>query len=150
MPLGETKKALQEVNQALVEKDRELIQAYIDRHELKGMAENGSGLYYLVWGQGNGTPIKNGDVVTLEYTLSLLDGTICYTSKSQKPKEFVVGYGGVESGLEMAMLLMQLGQSGKFILPPHLAHGLLGDQNKIPPRSIIVYDVRVINVVVKN
>jgi len=150
MPLGEAKKTLQEVNQALVEKDRELIHAFIERHDLKGMAENGSGLYYLVWGHGSGEPIKNGDLVSLEYTVSLLDGTLCYTSKGEKPKEFVVGYGGVESGLEMAVLLMQLGQSGKFILPPHLAHGLLGDQNKIPPRSIIVYDVRVINVVVKN
>ena len=79
----------------------------------------------------------------------MLDGTLCYSSKRNKPKEFLVGYGGVEAGLEMAVKLMHQGQYGKFILPPHLAHGLIGDNDKIPPRSIIVYDVHLLNVIEK-
>jgi FKBP-type peptidyl-prolyl cis-trans isomerase len=35
-------------------------------------------------------------------------------------------------------------------MPPHLAHGLLGDENKIPPRSVIVYDLHLIDVSEKN
>jgi FKBP-type peptidyl-prolyl cis-trans isomerase len=31
-------------------------------------------------------------------------------------------------------------------MPPYLAHGILGDENKIPPRSIIVYDVEVLEI----
>jgi FKBP-type peptidyl-prolyl cis-trans isomerase len=30
-------------------------------------------------------------------------------------------------------------------MPPHLAYGLIGDDNKIPARAIIVYDVEVID-----
>jgi FKBP-type peptidyl-prolyl cis-trans isomerase FkpA len=145
----QAKDRLQYVNKALVERDRELIEAYIERHRLGGVESNGAGLYYKIWGNSSEPLIGNGNIVTLNYRITLLDGTLCYSSDNSKPKEFTVGYGGVETGLEMAMLLMRKGQSAKLILPPHLAHGLLGDNNLIPPRSIIVYDVHVINVVVK-
>jgi len=36
-----------------------------------------------------------------------------------------------------------IGQA-RLILPPHLAHGLTGDGNKIPARAIIVYDIKVL------
>lgn len=147
--LSEAKNRLQNVNKALVDKDKELIDAYIERHKLQNVQNNGAGLFYLIWGETADSLIKNGDFVSLDYKITLLDGTLCYSSENSKPKEFVVGYGGVEAGLEMAMLLMRKGQRGKLILPPHLAHGLLGDNGKIPPRSIIVYDVRVKNVIAK-
>lgn len=147
--IKQAKDRLQDVNKALVERDRELIEAYIERHRLEKVESNGSGLYYKIWGNSSEPLIGNGNIVTIQYRITLLDGTLCYTSDHSKPKEFTVGYGGVEAGLEMAMLLMRKGQTAKLILPPHLAHGLLGDNNLIPPRSIIVYDVHVINVVVK-
>ena len=34
----------------------------------------------------------------------------------------------------------------RFIMPPHKAHGLLGDLHKIPARSIIIYNVEIINI----
>lgn len=147
--LTEAKSRLQSVNKALVDKDAELIEAYIERHKLQNIQNNGAGLFYLIWGETTDSLIKRGDLVSLDYKISLLDGTLCYSSENSKPKEFVVGYGGVEAGLEMAMLLMRKGQRGKLILPPHLAHGLLGDNNKIPSRAIIVYDVHVKNVIAK-
>ncbi len=150
-PLQEAKakEALRDVNRALVERDRELISAYIQRHGLQGMEEDGAGLFYLIWGKGMDGKPTAGDIVVLEYTLSLLDGTVCYTSDSTGYKEFVLGYGGVESGLELGVALMQRGQRAKFILPPHLGHGLLGDNEMIPPRSIIVYDVHLVNIIDK-
>jgi FKBP-type peptidyl-prolyl cis-trans isomerase len=145
----QAKNRLQDVNKALVERDRELIESYIERNRLDGVESNGAGLYYKIWGNSSEPLIVNGNIVSIEYRVTLLDGTLCYSSDNSRPKEFTVGYGRVEAGLEMAMVLMRKGQSAKLILPPHLAHGLLGDNNLIPPRSIIVYDVHVINVVVK-
>jgi FKBP-type peptidyl-prolyl cis-trans isomerase FkpA len=37
--------------------------------------------------------------------------------------------------------MMKVGDSAIFVLPPHLAHGLLGDQKKIPRMAIISYQV---------
>jgi FKBP-type peptidyl-prolyl cis-trans isomerase len=145
--LSDTKKTLEKINKGLVDKDRESIEAYIDRHRLDGVEENKSGLFYLIWEEPTGPKPVAGNIVILDYKVTLLDGTFCYSSENGKPKEFLVGHGGVESGLEMGILLMHQGQRAKLILPPHLAHGLLGDNDKIPPRSIIVYDIHLLTVI---
>ena len=41
-------------------------------------------------------------------------------------------------------MLLKEGDAARFILPPYLAFGLLGDENKIPPRSTIVYNVEML------
>ena len=62
-------------------------------------------------------------------------------------KQFRIGQGGVESGLEEGvLLLLHEGDKATFIMPPHLAHGLPGDGNRIPARSIIVYEVELVKV----
>jgi FKBP-type peptidyl-prolyl cis-trans isomerase FkpA len=144
--ITEAKKTFAKINQVLVDEDRALIEGYIKRHKLDGMKESGTGLYYLVWGESKGELVKAGDIVEYNYKITLLDGTFCYQSEANNPKRFVVGHGGVESGLEQAVLLMKQGQKGKFILPPHLAYGLIGDEKMIPSRSIIVYDVEMLKV----
>lgn len=142
----EAKKTFANINKILIDEDRTLIEGYIKRYRLDGIKESGTGLYYLVWGNAEGDSIKPGNTVEYTYKVSLLDGTFCYKSEPNNPKKFRVGMGGVESGLEQAVLLIKKGQKGKFILPPHLAHGLIGDADKIPARAIIVYDIEMLNV----
>lgn len=144
--VSDAKNSFAKINKVLINEDRTLIEGYIKRHRLEGMKESGTGLYYLVWGNAEGDSIKYGNVVEYSYKVTLLDGTLCYQSNSNSTKKFKVGMGGVESGLEQAVLLMRKGQKGKFILPPHLAYGLIGDADKIPSRSIIVYDIEMLNV----
>ena len=57
---------------------------------------------------------------------------------------FVVGHGGVESGLEEAVLHLHYGDEAEIVIPSHLAYGLTGDGNKIPINSTIVYKVKVV------
>lgn len=147
VPLSEAKKKFETINKSLISKDRERISAYIERHGLQEMVESPSGLYHLVWGEAYGPKVKKGDAVAISCKITLLDGTLCYNFSSSNPKEFLVGKGGVESGLEMALLLMQQGQKGKFIMPPHLGHGLLGDNDKIPPMAVLVFDVELLRVI---
>ena len=145
--IPETKKTFERINKTLVSQDRALIENYIKRYKLDSMKESGTGLYYYVWGEPTGDTIKTGNTVEYLYKISLLDGTICYQSEDNIPKRFTVGHGvNVENGLEQAVLLMCPGQKGKFIMPPHLAYGLIGDNNKIPARTIIVYDIEMIKV----
>ncbi len=40
--------------------------------------------------------------------------------------------------------MMREGEKARFIIPPHLAYGLLGDEKQIPARSIIVYEVELL------
>ncbi len=140
-----TKEAMVGVNRILVKKDMEKINAYISRHNWN-MQQTASGLWYMIVEDGQGKTISTGETITLSYRVELLDGTLCYTSDSLGPKLFKTGQGGVESGLEEGVLLLKEGSKARFIIPPHLAHGLTGDGNRIPARAVIVYEVEDIQI----
>lgn len=133
------------VNKQLVAEEQKSIEDYVSREGLN-MDKTQTGLWYLITKEGEGNKITKGKVVTLNYSIHLLDGTLCYSSEKDGHKIFLVGQGGVESGLEEGILMMQEGSKAIFIMPPHLAHGLVGDDAKIPSRAIIRYDVEVLNV----
>ena len=57
---------------------------------------------------------------------------------------FTVGKGEVISGLEEGILLLHIGDKAKFIIPSHLAYGLLGDDNEIPTKATLIYDIEVV------
>jgi FKBP-type peptidyl-prolyl cis-trans isomerase FkpA len=143
--IREKKEMMVRVNKYLVKKDVELIESYIKRRGWD-MELTESGLFYEIYEHGNGDKAVNGKMATIDYTVSLLDGTVCYSSEGQGPKKFILGHSNEESGLEQGILMMVEGDKGRFILPPHLAHGLLGDENRIPARSIIVYEVELLEV----
>jgi len=138
-------KALEKVNKYLIRTEYEDIENYMRRHSLK-MEETGSGLRYLIYKKGDGEKAEKGKVVILDYTLSLITGDVIYSSDKDGKKVFKIGQGNVESGLEEAIHFMRVGDKAKLILPAHLANGLLGDNNKIPPRSILVYDTELIEI----
>ncbi len=132
-------------NKILLKKDQETIEYYIKRHKWN-MQVTGSGLYYEIYQKGSSKKAKIGKQATIKYKISLLNGTVCYDSDSLGTKTFLISQGGVETGLEEGILLMNEGASARFIMPPHLAHGLVGDDHKIPPRSTIIYDVELIKI----
>ncbi|HOI87851.1 MAG TPA: FKBP-type peptidyl-prolyl cis-trans isomerase, partial [Lentimicrobium sp.] len=72
-------------------------------------------------------------------------GDEIYNSDKDGLKEFLIGRGGVESGLEEGILLLRVGDKAKFIIPSHLGFGLLGDQNLVPPKSTLIYDLELIS-----
>jgi FKBP-type peptidyl-prolyl cis-trans isomerase len=134
-----------EMNRRMVVNEQNEIARYVEENNLDLKASE-TGLWYHIDEAGSGSFIKAGRVVTLAYEVSLLDGTICYSSDSTGYKTFLVGQGGVESGLEEGILLLKKGSKATFIMPPHLAHGLIGDSEKIPARAILCYKVSVIDV----
>lgn len=137
--------SIENINKELVEKDKEAILSYINRKQWN-MQVTKTGLWYMIYRKGNGIQATAGKQAVISYQVSLLDGTICYQSDSVSPKIFTIGQGGIESGLEEGILLLHKGDKAKFIMPPHLAYGLIGDENKIPGRATIVYDIEVLDI----
>jgi len=142
---NETKKQMIGVNRILVKKDQQRIKGYLERQNIE-MHETGTGLWYSVEIPGDGPKAEAGKRATIHYKISLLDGTECYNSEKDGLKTFTIGRGRVESGLEEGILLLNEGGIASFIMPPHLAHGLPGDGNRIPARAIIVYHVELLTI----
>lgn len=138
------KESLIKVNRYLVNTETKEINNYIRRHRLN-VIETGSGLSYQITKQGDGDKARKGRIATLNYKMKLITGDVIYSSDETGPKEFKIGRGGVESGLEEAILNMRVGDKAIIIIPSHLAHGLLGDNRHIPPRSTIIYEIEFTN-----
>lgn len=132
------------VNRQLVEEDAEEIELYAEGKGWK-LKTTESGLFYMIYESGKGEKAVTGKIVTLAYTLSLLGGTVCYSSEQSGLKEFRIGHSNVEAGLEEGVLLMRVGDKARMLLPPHLAHGLTGDGDCIPRRAIILYNVELVD-----
>ena len=140
---------MEKANRYLLVQEAEQIDDYIERHDMN-VIQTGTGLRYQIISQGDGDLIESGDVVSLEYEIRLLNGKMIYSSKNDGIKTFLVGRGGVESGLEEAILKLRKNSVAILILPAHLAHGLLGDGNKVPARAALVYKLKVVDKIDKN
>ena len=135
---------LEEANRNLVKQEKEIIDEYITNNGLE-FVKTGTGLRYRIANQGDSTLIKSGDIITMEYELRLLNGELLYSSDNGGYKVFVVGRGGVESGLEEAVLYLHKGDEAEIIIPSYLAHGLTGDGIMIPPHATLLYKVKIID-----
>lgn len=135
---------LVEANKMYVKRESDEIDQYV-AHRKWNMITTGTGLRYMITKKGTGeTATVNPDYdkfAKVNYRISLLDGTQCYSSDSTGPKEFFIGQDNVEAGLHEGIQYLHEGDHAIFILPSHLAHGLMGDQGKIPPKASVIYEI---------
>ena len=127
-------------NHQVVIAESQEIEDFMQRYHWK-MNKTQTGLRWMVYKNGKGTVARKGDIVCIKYSVSLISGDLVYRSDSFRPFEFETGKAIVPNGLEEAILLLKPGDHAKLIVPSHLSYGLLGDQDKIMNRAILVYDV---------
>ncbi len=136
----EVNKQLIPSQQKFIRQETDEINQYIKLHNYN-MAATSTGIRYMIYEHGTGDIAKVGNYAQIAYTISLMDGTLCYDSKKDGPREFRVGKDDVESGVHQAVELMHKGDKGLFIIPSFLAQGIAGDRDKIPPSSVVIYDI---------
>jgi len=136
-----------DMNQVFNAEEEDEIDLYVKRHSDWTVTETGTGLRHFIYfkSEMNDTA-KVGDLVTVDFEISLLDGSVCYSSSENGPESFIVEHADIESGLHEAMQLLCTGDKAKFILPSRMAHGLIGDEEKIPPLTTVIYDIHLIKI----
>lgn len=93
---------------------------------------------------GTGAEVKQGDLVTVHYILSLSDGTVLQNSKDfGQPFQFVLGAGQVIQGWEQGFAGMKVGGTRTMTIPPELAYGST-QVGPIPPNSTLVFTVELV------
>jgi FKBP-type peptidyl-prolyl cis-trans isomerase FkpA len=133
-------------NQKLVMKENDEMDYYQKTHQMT-FTKTSSGIRYFVYKPSlRGDSISDGDIIKIHYKVSLLDGTECYSSFDKGPREFKVAMEDIEDGVHKAVQFLKNGDKALVLIPSHLAHGLMGDQKKIPPQSPILYDLEIISV----
>lgn len=86
--------------------------------------------------------IKEGMVVSLDYTLRLDDGEVVDSSEGDEPLQYLHGYGQIIPGLEKALVGLAVGDSKTVVVPPDEAYGDMDmEAFEIVPRSMFPDDL---------
>lgn len=134
-------------NQELSIREDLKIKTFLSHYTYLRMTQTITGLRYMIYEKSKAqTPLaKDGQQALVKLKISLLDGRVCYQTKTDEIERITIAHSEKESGVHEALQLLRVGDKAKLILPSHLGHGLLGDRLKIPPQSILYIDLQLLD-----
>ena len=90
---------------------------------------------------------KKGQTVTVDYSGYFLTGSMFDSSVDRgMPFAFPLGMGRVIAGWDEGIALLHEGERAQLIIPYQLAYGAAGRPPQIPAKSVLVFDVHLINI----
>lgn len=142
-----------------IEEETVKLQEYLDANGYNSIEPTNSGLYHVVISEGSGESPVRTDYVNINFTASLVDGSVFETSdnalavarnilrddKLYGPARFPLETLGI-LGLREGLMLMKEGGRSKLIIPSNLGFGST-DYGTIPPYSTLIYEVELLDVI---
>jgi FKBP-type peptidyl-prolyl cis-trans isomerase len=104
-----------------------------------------SGLYFIERNAGSGDYIKQGDEITVNYTLTLADGSLVETTLGREPMKYVVGREMFIAGWDEAVSMMKKGMTATAIIPSKIGYGAETKGN-ILPYSTLIFEIEILDV----
>jgi FKBP-type peptidyl-prolyl cis-trans isomerase len=114
--------------------------------EESGVRVTDSGLQYTIIREGEGEKPMESDTVRVHFEGSLIDGTVFESSQERgDPIEFPLD--SVIPGWSEGIQLMNIGSRYKLFVPSELGYGEWGAGDIIPPNSVLILDVELLDIV---
>lgn len=141
MAFSSCKKKLSPEEQAAA--DDQIIQDYISAQGLNA-EKKPSGLYVVIENPGSGVQPDQFDDVRVEYKGYLTNGDV-FDQSSIQGIEFNLQ--NVIPGWTEGITYFKEGGNGILLIPSALGYGTQGSGSAIPPNSVIIFDVTLIDVI---
>jgi FKBP-type peptidyl-prolyl cis-trans isomerase len=130
--------------------DDNLLKDYFSKQNINPK-KTASGLYYVITKEGSGAKPQPGQEVSVNYTGRLLNGTAFDSNtdpqfKHVEPFVFPIGRNRVIRGWDEGVALLNKGTKATFYIPSPLAYGANSPSASIPPNSILLFDVELIDI----
>ncbi len=94
---------------------------------------------------GTGAEATVGNILSVNYTGKLQDGTVFDTSVGKGPIQFTLGAGDVIPGWDQGLQGMKVGGKRLLIIPAALGYGASG-YGPIPPNAPLIFEVELVGV----
>lgn len=109
-----------------------------------GVIETSSGLQYKIIETGSGPSPDTKSYVMVHQRCQLINGTVIEdTYKENEPSE--VKMEELIEGYREGLTLMNKGAKYRLFIPQELAWGKKGSGTKIPPFSVLIFNVRLVD-----
>jgi len=129
-----------------VAEEKEKMAAELDKIAA-GFESTESGLRYQYIQKGSGKRAVKGNKVAVHYKGQLVNGMEFDNSyKRKQPIEFTVGVGQVIEGWDEGIMLLNVGDKARFVIPSQLGYGSRGAGGVIPPNATLIFDVELVDV----
>lgn len=128
-----------QANRYLSEREETNIKSYIERRGWT-VRELPCGARLFEIEKGSGSLLQNDDSVRVTYSVEALDGTVIYSGRTET---FMVGRLHPNEGVDAALQVLRHGSRASIVLPSSTAFGVVGDHDRIPPRTPVVYNISV-------
>ena len=102
-------------------------------------------LQYKILKSGTGDTPRKTDTVTVQYTGTLMDGTV-FDSSVQRGQPATFPVSGVIPGWTEALQMMKVGDKWQLFIPSKLAYGEQSPGPKIGPNSTLIFDVELLGI----
>lgn len=122
--------------------DKKLITQAIAENKTDAKQDH-DGVYYTIMKEGTGRQVSVNDTVTVFYQGYLFSDNSIFDGTKDKPaifplKRLIVGW-------QIGVPLCKVGGKIKIIIPSNLAYSIRTRAAKIPPNSILVFEIEVVD-----
>ena len=111
----------------------------------EGVIVKESGLQIEMLAEGYGRFPSNEDTVEVHYQGWLIDGTL-FDSSIKRGKPAVFRVAGVVQGFREGLMNIRMGGKARLFLPSDLGYGTRGSGNDIPPNTVLIFEVELLDV----
>ncbi len=134
--------------------DEQKLQDHFKKNNIK-VSKSPLGMYVEIQQEGTGNLLDTSNIAVVNYTGRTLDGKVFDSNTDPSfnhPEPFYVNLTndpslgqGVITGWRDGLLMMKKGSKGKFYIPSNLAYGSRGAGSDIPPYSVLIFDIEVVD-----
>lgn len=125
--------------------NRKTGKSFLEKNRKKeGVIETSSGLQYLKIEEGKGDCPDEKAIICIHQRCQLINGTVIEdTYRENTPSE--VKMNELIEGYREGVQLMNKGARYKLYIPSELAWAKSGSASKIPPNSVLIFDVKLLD-----
>ncbi len=124
-----------------ISRDEAIVEKAVGDKKMEPLQKE-KGVYYRILNQGSGKAVSVSDSVKVFYKGYLFSDGSVFDQTKEEPRQFPLSR--LITGWQIGVPLIKEGGKILLVIPPHLGYSIRTRSPKIPPNSILVFEIEVV------